>query len=289
MGDRIAVMRDGALQQVDTPERVYQQPANRFVAGFIGSPAMNMVDARCTHEWTVDVRSSSAATSWRSIERVAQAADDGAPIVLGIRPEDFEDAGSRCRLSADRHSVRPARDARLGGAPALPGLPVRADVGGAGACTDRGAGRRTLVLAVDPSICTSSIRRPAPLFEQPRRLPHRRLDRQLERARCRAGLAPPDDLVRVESEPDDGDQGERDERRDHDGHRPQRAQATAATQPSAADRAVTRVVGALRRRTGRGRGRSRGRTPARRDRSAPTSASVVFIANAKRTIPATIG
>ena len=44
MGDRIAVMRGGALQQVDTPERVYQRPANQFVAGFIGSPAMNMVD-----------------------------------------------------------------------------------------------------------------------------------------------------------------------------------------------------------------------------------------------------
>src|SRR4029077_19584525 len=48
MGDRIAVMRDGTLQQVDTPERVYQQPVNRFVAGFIGSPAMNMVEAQLT-------------------------------------------------------------------------------------------------------------------------------------------------------------------------------------------------------------------------------------------------
>ena len=46
MGDRIAVMRGGALQQVDTPERVYQRPANQFVAGFIGSPAMNMAMGR---------------------------------------------------------------------------------------------------------------------------------------------------------------------------------------------------------------------------------------------------
>src|SRR5579862_3702445 len=46
MGDRIAVMRDGTLQQVDTPDRVYQRPANQFVAGFIGSPAMNMVSGR---------------------------------------------------------------------------------------------------------------------------------------------------------------------------------------------------------------------------------------------------
>ena len=90
MGDRIAVMRDGALQQVDTPDRVYQQPVNQFVAGFIGSPAMNIVDAVLkrtddgravvfgSHELAVD-------------ERVAHAADDGASIVLGIRPEAFED------------------------------------------------------------------------------------------------------------------------------------------------------------------------------------------------------
>ena len=90
MGDRIAVMRDGALQQVDTPDRVYQQPVNQFVAEFIGSPAMNIVDAVLKradsgravvfggHELTVD-------------ERVAQAVEDGAPVVLGIRPEDFDD------------------------------------------------------------------------------------------------------------------------------------------------------------------------------------------------------
>src|SRR5438105_9306398 len=46
MGDRIAVMRGGTLQQVATPERVYRLPANRFVASFIGSPAMNMADGR---------------------------------------------------------------------------------------------------------------------------------------------------------------------------------------------------------------------------------------------------
>ena len=45
MGDRIAVMRDGVLQQVGTPEQLYEHPANIFVAGFIGSPAMNFVTA----------------------------------------------------------------------------------------------------------------------------------------------------------------------------------------------------------------------------------------------------
>ncbi len=43
MGDRVAVMRDGRLEQVDTPEQLYSHPVNVFVAGFIGSPAMNLV------------------------------------------------------------------------------------------------------------------------------------------------------------------------------------------------------------------------------------------------------
>src|SRR2546430_1788787 len=46
MGDRVAVMLSGHLQQVDAPERLYERPANQFVAGFIGSPAMNMTEAR---------------------------------------------------------------------------------------------------------------------------------------------------------------------------------------------------------------------------------------------------
>src|SRR6266481_4528169 len=50
MGDRVAVMLAGHLQQVDAPERLYERPANEFVAGFIGSPAMNMVEARLNRE-----------------------------------------------------------------------------------------------------------------------------------------------------------------------------------------------------------------------------------------------
>src|SRR6266851_6572410 len=50
MGDRVAVMLAGHLQQVDAPERLYERPANQFVAGFIGSPAMNMVEARLNRE-----------------------------------------------------------------------------------------------------------------------------------------------------------------------------------------------------------------------------------------------
>jgi multiple sugar transport system ATP-binding protein len=96
MGDRIAVMRDGALQQVDTPERVYQWPANRFVAGFIGSPAMNMFSGRLTRVdggLTVGFGGHSLAVDDELVaDRPALLAHAGEDVVLGIRPEDFEDA-----------------------------------------------------------------------------------------------------------------------------------------------------------------------------------------------------
>jgi multiple sugar transport system ATP-binding protein len=96
MGDRIAVMRDGTLQQVDTPERVYRWPANRFVAGFIGSPAMNMVTGRLTGahgDLNVSFGEYSLAIDDEVIaERPALGGYAGADVIVGIRPEDFEDA-----------------------------------------------------------------------------------------------------------------------------------------------------------------------------------------------------
>jgi multiple sugar transport system ATP-binding protein len=96
MGDRIAVMRDGTLQQVDRPERVYQRPANRFVAGFIGSPAMNMLSARLSRangNLTVRFGENSFPIEDEVIaERPSLRAHEGGDVILGIRPEDFEDA-----------------------------------------------------------------------------------------------------------------------------------------------------------------------------------------------------
>jgi multiple sugar transport system ATP-binding protein len=96
MGDRIAVMRGGTLQQVDAPEQVYRWPANRFVAGFIGSPAMNMVDARLTRVNGGLVASfgehSLAIGDEVLAARPALRAYEGGEVVLGIRPEDIEDA-----------------------------------------------------------------------------------------------------------------------------------------------------------------------------------------------------
>jgi multiple sugar transport system ATP-binding protein len=83
LGQRVAVMRDGKLLQVDTPHVLYQQPLDLFVAGFIGSPAMNLVEA------TVDAGVVRFAGYQVPLAR-ARAVPDG-PVILGIRPEAFED------------------------------------------------------------------------------------------------------------------------------------------------------------------------------------------------------
>jgi multiple sugar transport system ATP-binding protein len=95
MGDRVAVMNRGVLQQVDAPQDMYDRPANLFVAGFIGSPAMNMVDAvvrRSEGGGTVEFAGISLRVPEEAFrQRPALADRDGSTVVLGIRPEDVED------------------------------------------------------------------------------------------------------------------------------------------------------------------------------------------------------
>jgi multiple sugar transport system ATP-binding protein len=96
MGDRVAVMRDGRLEQVDEPRRLYAEPANAFVAGFIGSPAMNLVRSRLEAE-NGDVVASLGRERLVVPEAVLRARRGlgrfvGTEVVLGIRPEDIEDA-----------------------------------------------------------------------------------------------------------------------------------------------------------------------------------------------------
>jgi len=95
MGDRVAVIKKGRLQQVDTPQVLYDRPDNLFVAGFIGSPAMNLVEARLEREdGGLAVRFGStrlaldpALVAGRSgFERY-----EGRRVVLGVRPEDIRD------------------------------------------------------------------------------------------------------------------------------------------------------------------------------------------------------
>jgi multiple sugar transport system ATP-binding protein len=86
LGQRVAVMRDGKIQQVDAPKRLYENPANLFVAAFIGSPAMNLARARiegdCVLLGSVKI----------PLGDRRPALPDGEPVILGIRPEAFDDA-----------------------------------------------------------------------------------------------------------------------------------------------------------------------------------------------------
>jgi multiple sugar transport system ATP-binding protein len=94
LGDRVCVLRDGQLQQVDTPQRLFESPVNLFVAGFIGSPAMNFVLADL-------VRDNGPAVSFAGHRLPVPAAvleskpglDNylGRKVILGVRPSDFED------------------------------------------------------------------------------------------------------------------------------------------------------------------------------------------------------
>jgi multiple sugar transport system ATP-binding protein len=88
LGQRVAVLRDGILQQVDTPQNLFHRPSNLFVAAFIGSPSMNLVDAD-----VADGRVSFADVSFALPER-SPAADARGRLILGIRPTDFEHAAT---------------------------------------------------------------------------------------------------------------------------------------------------------------------------------------------------
>jgi multiple sugar transport system ATP-binding protein len=85
MGDRVAVLKDGVLQQVGSPRDLYDQPANVFVAGFIGSPPMNLVPARLTADGAV-VGGGTVSLS-REVLAVA-AAKQVEEVTIGFRPED---------------------------------------------------------------------------------------------------------------------------------------------------------------------------------------------------------
>src|SRR4029453_11405539 len=87
LGTRVAVIRDGVLQQVDTPQMLFHNPANLFVAGFIGSPTMNLVEAAVAGDkleaggHRLPVPAGADLDAW-----------SGRTVILGIRPSDFEDA-----------------------------------------------------------------------------------------------------------------------------------------------------------------------------------------------------
>ena len=115
LGHRVAVLRDGVIQQCDVPQRLFDQPANLFVGAFIGSPAMNLVEARLRGEHG-QLRRHRAATS-------AAGARPSASVVLGLRPTSFvrRRPGVRSELAAAAGRRRRGRAARLGVQPAVHG------------------------------------------------------------------------------------------------------------------------------------------------------------------------
>jgi multiple sugar transport system ATP-binding protein len=106
MGDRVAVMNAGHLQQVDTPQVLYDQPVNEFVAGFIGSPSINLVEselARSNGHLEVSLGEHKLAVDDQIARNRSSLGDYvGKKIILGIRPEDFEDAAIEPDAPADR-------------------------------------------------------------------------------------------------------------------------------------------------------------------------------------------
>jgi multiple sugar transport system ATP-binding protein len=106
MGDRVAVMRKGELQQVAHPQELYDRPLNLFVGGFIGSPAMNLLEAtleRSDGSLAARLGDHHLALGEESLAaRPALRAYEGKNVVLGIRPEDLEDASLRPDTPSDK-------------------------------------------------------------------------------------------------------------------------------------------------------------------------------------------
>jgi multiple sugar transport system ATP-binding protein len=94
MGDRVAVMKDGLLQQVDAPRALYDAPVNSFVAGFIGSPAMNLI------EGTIASEGITIGSTVVAVPRALQMAAGSGPVTVGLRPEALELAGDGAGISA---------------------------------------------------------------------------------------------------------------------------------------------------------------------------------------------
>ena len=137
LGDRVVVMHDGLVQQVGEPLELYNEPANRFVAGFLGSPAMNFADrrgaakpmARCGPRMTASASGCRAETAGR-LGRYA-----GQQVTLGIRPEDL-------------HLASAADPAELGFDAAVEVVEKL----GSEILLDVAVGRNTMVASVEPNV-----------------------------------------------------------------------------------------------------------------------------------------
>ena len=102
LGTRIVVMKDGIIQQVDNPQNLYDKPCNKFVAGFIGAPQMNMIDATVGKDGaltTLSFGGHTVALSEAKSKKLEDAGYIGKVVTLGIRPEDLHDEESYLAMS----------------------------------------------------------------------------------------------------------------------------------------------------------------------------------------------
>jgi multiple sugar transport system ATP-binding protein len=159
LGDRVAVMRDGVVQQLDTPQTLYRRPANLFVAAFIGSPSMNLLEAR------IEDRNVCFADHRIAIDGGTDLREyDGRTVVLGIRPGDFEDAAVWHDDSRPTFDVHVDVSEELGDQVnvifRIDAPPVRSDAVRDASTIEEGAGDELLVpLVADEgrSVCTACV------------------------------------------------------------------------------------------------------------------------------------
>ena len=106
LGTRIVVLKDGVIMQVDSPQKLYNEPNNLFVAGFIGSPQMNFIDAVCKVEGervTLNFAKTSVVLPPAKAKKLIDGGYNGKTVVMGIRPEDIGD--SQIEIEAHKDAV----------------------------------------------------------------------------------------------------------------------------------------------------------------------------------------
>ncbi len=135
MGDRVAVMRKGELQQVDDPQTLYDRPLNLFVGGFIGSPAMNMLEATIESNGGLSAKigDQTVALGAETLQhRPGLQQHAGKRVIIGIRPEDLEDAALETDAPSDRRlsgrlELREALGSEIMAHFAITGRPAQTD------------------------------------------------------------------------------------------------------------------------------------------------------------------
>ena len=104
LGTRIVVLKDGVIMQVDSPQKLYNEPNNLFVAGFIGSPQMNFIDAVCKVEGervTLNFEKTSVVLPPAKAKKLIDGGYNGKTVVMGIRPEDIGDSQIEIKAHKD--------------------------------------------------------------------------------------------------------------------------------------------------------------------------------------------